>query len=38
MLAFSGWFWLGVIALQPLCLLLLTLLVALWDNNSAGSA
>ncbi len=38
MLPLSGWFWLAVIALQPLCLLLLTVLVALWDNSSSAGS
>lgn len=38
MLALSSWFWLGIIVLQPLCLLLFSLLVTLWDNSNAGSA
>lgn len=38
MLPLSGWFWLGVVVLQPLCLFVLTALVSLWDNSGAGSA
>lgn len=33
MLALSGWFWLAIIVLQPLWLLLLTVLVSLWQHS-----
>lgn len=38
MLLFSGWYWLGLLALQQLFLLVLTVLIVLWQNRSAGSA